>query len=585
MHARTDIRRYHPALPTVDEANASAILPFLSDHVPIVCQIPLGVKNQTITMLSWNVLEDDVFNGFSKPGAAGARWGESDQQREDRHLIIAQRLKLFLDHHDVDFITLQEIKAAKGSLFESIMTYLPKKYRPGMMFTVDNGIPKEGIANFHGCITLYNTETILKKPGLSTADLFNHEELHGCVTHFNHGETLKEIKLLNVHTPFSENPKAHETHIKHFLTEKNRDTLAIVVGDFNCTVAPTYSTRKNITTSVASTNFRYEPNDPIATRLPQSAYAIDGAFYSTSGSLTCHQAEIKHVNMDDWAPYQDTELQPFESDIHENEGQLREINQPRLAIMIDACYQSEKLCGALSLPEYEDALQQLDQTIVVRITKTLNNDTGIAIGNLSLEIIKQLNEKNHDNKLTFCRAVVNDLGHEPPMRYVSVSLADFSTLHSYLSTFYPTLNDACNEVLTKNRLDAFSKIYKALRDGQASLFKKNFLLFIESMADKTAEESIEANIKRNPHSRTAVAWKLADTYRTCCHDNNQELLKAIYLACFDRSAFSKSSLSGISLWKSSEVHNALNEKDITLEDRSHGSRSGKIATALGPQRK
>jgi hypothetical protein len=142
------------------------------------------------------------------------------------------------------------------------------------------------------------------------------------------------------------------------------------------------------------------------------------------------------------------------------------------------------------------------------------------------------------------------------------------------------------KVLTKTRLDAFTKIYTALRDGQTSLLKKNFLLTIGSMTDEAAKASIEANIHRNPNARTALAWKLAETHRTHCNDDNQALLKEIYKLCFEKSNFlSKSSLSGTSLWRSSKVNKTLEEKEITDKDRDHHSRSGKIAAALKPPKK
>lgn len=256
-------------------------------------------------------------------------------------------------------------------------------------------------------------------------------------------------------------------------------------------------------------------------------------------------------------------------------------------MMIDSFYRTEKLCGELSLDEYETALQETfnDKNIVVRITKTLNNDTGIAIGYLSKELITQLRESAHAGFI-FGMAANNDLGHEQPMRYVAVSLANFSVLHAYLSWRYLALDHMKYKTLTKNCLAAFTKIYTALRDGQQSLLKKNFLLSIESTTDEIAKDSIEANIKRNPNSRTAVAWRLAETHRTNCNDENQVLLKEIYKFCFEKStALSKSSLSGTSLWRSSKVNKALEEKDITPEDRDGHSRSGKIATALKPPKK
>ncbi|HEU5280808.1 MAG TPA: endonuclease/exonuclease/phosphatase family protein [Gammaproteobacteria bacterium] len=586
------MRRYHPALPTIAEAAekpetsgesflpAPPPAPFLSDHVPIYSAIPLEAgKNDRLFVLSWNVLEADFANGFSAPGRQGV-YGENDAAKKDRHQHMANRLSSVLIGGMTDIVALQEITLAKNGLLDEIMKYesTHENYKP--LTTRVNG--EQAIVNAGNCIILYNHKTIIPlEPAGGTQP--------GCVIDFIHVSTGKKVKLLNAHLPYSENPAANEAVVKTFLTSKQKHEVAVVVGDFNCTVAPIHTDRINITTSVASTDFRYEKHIPIKERLPQGAYAIDGAFYSTSNSFICRQAKIIHTvitNMKEDGVYSDTDLAPLTQETIANEAQLREINQPRLAMMVDPHYQTARLCGDMSLSEYEAALQSLlnDENIVVRITKNLNNDTGIALCYLSRDAITKLKDNNDSNLLTF--GFIPPMASEQPMRYAAVSLANFEALHRRLLTLFPALEEMQTKVLTKARLDAFTKIYTALRDGQTSLLKKNFLLTIGSMTDEAATASIEANIHRNPNSRTALAWKLAETHRTHCNDDNQALLKEIYKLCFEKSNFlSKSSLSGTSLWRSSKVNKTLEEKEITDNDRDNHSRSGKIAAALKTPKK
>lgn len=299
MQPRNEMRPYHPALPTIADTEKQAQAPaFLSDHIPTYYNIPLEAgKNDNIRVLSWNVLEKDWANGFSKPRSQGI-YGENEADRKLRHQAIANHLTHILVKagDNIDIIALQEIHVGSEGLglLDEIMQRLPKNYKP--VITRINDELK--VVDFNGCITFYNEESI--KPGESMeamGDLLYHQHLCGSIAYFNHLETGKRINLLNLHARFSQNPGTHEKRIIKFLELKDKDDVTVVVGDFNCTIAPVHTERTNITTSVASTDFRYEKHIPVDERLSQGAHAIDGAFYATSKSFTCRQAETRHVTM------------------------------------------------------------------------------------------------------------------------------------------------------------------------------------------------------------------------------------------------------------------------------------------------
>lgn len=572
------MRRYHPFLPTVAEAARTADnthTPYLSDHVPCYIEIPLSDNSdKTVRVATLNVMENDAANGFSEPGSIGARWGEDESEAAARYERIALALKNFLEKNTVDCIALQEIvDSVSPCLLSKIREIIPSQYQPAM--TTRNG--EEMVVDFQGCVTLYNTETMAPSERMKNAgNQLNEGNLGGCIGYFHHRETGIDVNLLNVHAGFSENPEGHETHITNFLTNKEKNSVAIVVGDFNCTVAPLDTNRRNITTSAATTNFRYS-GEPVESRLPQGGYAIDGAFFSSAGSHTCRQAEIQHICLDFGFPYSDAELLPLNDESVEHEGQRLEINEPRLAIMVDPVYQTERFCVGYTFPEYESILREsLNQKgIKMRIAKTLNNDTRIAICGLSKETRNYLIENNPSCQVKFCR------DSNPPLSYIAIKPEDFPRIHELLQERFD-MSEAINKIDTMGRLDAFKKIYTALRDGQKSIFKKKD--FLDS-ADEITVDIIEANIKRNPKSRTAAAWALAETYENDCYSDNQDLLKAIYTICFEKSnPLSKSSLSGTTLFRSSKVKKSLEGKEITPDDIDNHSRAGKIATALGPKR-
>jgi hypothetical protein len=227
--------------------------------------------------------------------------------------------------------------------------------------------------------------------------------------------------------------------------------------------------------------------------------------------------------------------------------------------------------------EFEDILIKLlnQNTIELRITKTLNNDTGIAICRLNHDTREYLKEINFPHQVASCR------DSKIPLSYIAIKPEDLPAFRIRIEEKIAK-DAAIKQADTMQRLNAFKKIYTALRDGQKSVFKKKD--FLDS-ADEMTVDIIEANIQRNPKSRTATAWALAETYKNDCYSDNQDLLKAIYTICFEKSnPLSKSSLSGTTLFRSSKVKESLKGKEITPDDIDNHSRAGKIATALGPKR-
>ncbi len=422
------LTRVQPDLPTPSEAKDNHYLLY-SDHIPIVTQVPItsAEGSEKVSIFSWNVMEGDSFNGFST--FPQTRYGETETQSQARFDRIAAAIATFTAAQSPTFIALSEIRGnAEGEdtpdLLNKIMKQLPRNY------LVARHADGSTVLDDKGCVIIYNSlQVALVEQDNHSIDTI----LQGCTATFRYTISGKKIKLGSVHAEFSVNPVKHENAVREFLEAEDDDTCRVVIGDFNCTVAPLSAGRENITTSAAPTAFRYD--HPLAESDPllQGAYAIDGAFYSSAGSRACKQATIKYISPEDGTAH-DTAGISFTHQIS-SVVQLEEFTTFRPQMTVDDSFSINKLPGQdYTIFEYEKYLQTKfqDETILVRPSVTQDNNKGVSVI-LNRQFRTQLREFNNER----------------------------FKFHGYNGTFYVTiaaenfaeLTNAIDNLTSKNKLE------------------------------------------------------------------------------------------------------------------------------------
>jgi len=145
----------------------------------------------------------------------------------------------------------------------------------------------------------------------------------------------------------------------------------------------------------------------------------------------------------------------------------------------------------------------------------------------------------------------------------------------------------------KEKIETFEKIYKALRDGQSSWIKTNYLSKItnEDRKDPYAlYHKIKKYAEQNPNSRAAKAWGLMQIHfdpNTASLTNHplsrKQLEDEIYKWSFAQSGwFKKSKATGMTLFSSTLVNQYLEDGILLKANVPENSRLGKIRKALEP---
>jgi hypothetical protein len=385
---------YHPDLPSIESAHTDYDQ-VRSDHVPILAEVPLRVdldgaassldaaETPSVKLVSWNVLENDSGNGYAALGEKD--YGETDAQRKDRHARIAANIRLFAEEHAPEFIVLQEINSTSQlPLLPEVLRELGDDYS---CLEFD----KQAV-DCYGCITLYNNKKVTPEVRADDIRGFEDTQLGGNVGLFQLIEHNNQIiKVSNVHVAFNKHPELHEKRIKAALECEDDIGVSVVLGDFNCSVAPLDTDARNITTSVAPSFFEGSH--------VQGAYAIDGCFYrhasvgADAGAETqrdCHQATINHLNPENGQVYlpgcSELAALDFSEETQVSDEyvarQQKEASELRMVMAVDASYSDRKLINnEFTIFDYQDKLRELydNDTLIVRPARDLSNRSGIGI--------------------------------------------------------------------------------------------------------------------------------------------------------------------------------------------------------------
>lgn len=392
MQITTEYQPYHPSLRSLQQAQ-NDYSQILSDHVPYLATIPLAENAELpeVKVVSWNVMHRDIVNGYGNPNATRIEeitFGETPEQTEARHNLIADALVKFIQINQPHFITLQEITA--DNIDRQLYDIIQKKFKESGL-TYQPVIVSDDIVQGGGNITLYDPtqfEPVIPEK-VKTAKKLRNFELNASKIQFKSLKDKEELKvtITNSHPLFNAHPKEHENRIKKVLSDNDENSLSIVVGDFNCSVAPLDTTKKqNITTSAAPAFFR---NGKL-----QGGDAIDGGFYAYKSKEIFHQATIQHLNPKTGQPYTPEELAALTDLL---ELQQAEVDRFRMVMCIDDSYNQNKLINdEYTIFEYQEHLrsQLNDVDILVRAARDLNNRSGIGIA-INEELYKKFELMNN----------------------------------------------------------------------------------------------------------------------------------------------------------------------------------------------
>lgn len=506
-------RRYHPDLPSLTEAQDD-YTSVTSDHVPFLATIPLPEnklgdfkEKKSIKIVSWNVLQEDTANGLAplnnpkgldKPDGS---YGETEEEKEARHDRIANSLGKFVHKNQPQFVTLQEISAdSKGKkLYEKIQAALGEKYQA----VIHNGDVIDG----HTCITFYDKTQFapIIAPKMKYVS-FKDDTFAGNKIDFQSlGGDKLTVKVMNTHADFNRHPEVRENHIKEFLeSATDSNTVPIVVGDFNCNIAPLDTQPQNITTSATVHTYR---NGKL-----QGAAAIDGCFYSSSdleGNRTCNQATTEHLNFESGLVYKSSDLPPIKLETLP-ELQRKEVADHRMVISVDKLYQNEKIInGEFTIFEYQQQLRSQfgNELILVRPARNLNNDDkiGLFLDKKLCQCIQLVNEE----KFQYRRDINTDELTKGEWNYIFVDRADTGLLvaatnkiatNARLITFAENIKALESKGVKKEIVDKYIDIFKALVNQPVNLSTAPYSTILEHFID-------DATVTAQNPNRSAEAIK------------------------------------------------------------------------------
>ncbi len=374
-------RKVHELLPSIREAENEPSKMY-SDHLPIRFQVNTG--NHQLVIISWNILDPFLFSGCHATAASY----KDNKQLEQRLRRIAQALKLFIDEHNPEIITLQEVVMREGAPdFKNILKeYLGDNWaivkgQQGLMTCYNKTnltIGKDNIAEDSANDTVnINEDSTAKKEGngdewvLIPADDTSNEDLDGLSSNDDEGSRHtfnfiyhgQKITIHNVHTRHQDFPDGTEYYY-HQLLQQSKNT--IVAGDTNSRIAPPYSpnlSKKNIVTNVIPPQFR-SPT--------KVADFTTGAFSKFGEGINYSQIPRDVLNYLTGKIYQEGEYDTSKLDV---------TSDYRPVICLDHHYFNDKIIGDQTIYNYQISLSKCfnDPGIMVRMASTSMNERAIVI--------------------------------------------------------------------------------------------------------------------------------------------------------------------------------------------------------------
>ncbi len=171
-------------------------------------------------------------------------------------------------------------------------------------------------------------------------------------------------------------------------------------------------------------------------------------------------------------------------------------------------------------------------------------------------------------KLTADEAIKKGNIHWKNVRYLSYQGKEFTpeAINEFLEGIKKSQSEITQKIVT------FKKIYQALRDGQSSLYKTNFLADKAHLSSAALMSQIEAYGRAHPDSRTQKAWALTNQYFDQGSENNLQtntaLISEIYEWGFAKSGvFKMSRVTGTTFFLSKSLNTEMNKHNGLTSDQ------------------
>jgi hypothetical protein len=396
---------YHPLFPSQHAVVSTGSTDLMySDHLPIMAKIPFptivemdnplrtlaaGADSKSvttqlpraITVVSWNILENDVFNGFAGPISIRPRRegliGEVETQEEHNRRMarLTASLELIIKINEPDFIALQEVIAL--TMKDSLDSFLHGWQTHTSKNSLELLKQYEILSTGSDSAILYRRDRFLAQAADTTlpqqiSTLWAPGERAVFRTPEGH-----IISFLSAHPGYASNPRSHEASIRSILGQHSRAHLSIIAGDFNVHTPPLpplpgdAHSERNLVTSLTPASFREHVH--------QGACAIDCVFYSYPNQTSaCHQSQICVLDPRSGAESPSVGFPAIPE--HESPSAIymrRELESYRAAVCIDHAYDTIPMFDGLCLGDLRTILET--ETKSLFYATTCMNKPGLSL--------------------------------------------------------------------------------------------------------------------------------------------------------------------------------------------------------------
>lgn len=287
-----DMQSYRPVLLTSAEARQN-YGKVTSAQLPCLITVPADEQYESIRILSWNIMEKDVFSGFAVADKQDILQ-ETPAAQTARYMRLSFALQDAINKNRPHFIALQGVTHRKDgfSLAQCICDNLGDDWAISEI----NGV-------MLGTVTLFN-KTLFKPEKKA----FYHYETKGHVAFFTSAKPVNSnsFMIFNVY-PDEQNPnelfkKIHEVIKLHKVHKR------IVVGDFNTHLPPVCTKKQNIITGTVCA-FDAQKNQF------QGATASVGALYGQVLDNTMHMclADLEYLDPKNGAILTEQQCAPLDT--------------------------------------------------------------------------------------------------------------------------------------------------------------------------------------------------------------------------------------------------------------------------------
>lgn len=569
MRTSSTTRRFHPLLPTVEEAMAGATL--YSDHLPIAATIPLrDALGQSLRIASWNVMmPTPASSGFCNVDDCPETFMETLRNPNDARSgrVLNAILKIMGNPNLAVFFLQETWEALEIELEQNIITC--------------SSLSSWGIIrSSDGMPLLYNSKylKILAPTTYTTVPVGIPEYVSRTKgIYCDVVDAIAPLFLVNIYWPHRESPlEAESVMIKLIdIAEQQTDKPQLIFGgDFNNRMV--WPDKSSLINNVVPPFFNPQHQQGADWTdwlgFMDHEYTVQPGQYMTSlnpetGAPFEEPLRLTQEQIEDLAPVQREEFLRVRPTFQPPDKKSKERGKPlslsEVEDEVDAYFPTKNLVDLLVAAKYvfRKATNAFGHTVACATVVTLK-DLSDDLSALHAAIRDQL------STLTYTQKKVSI--HQSDEH--TLDSCRFSTIIFHAVTIAPEQKTY--------QVHAFKKIYAALLIGQSNCFlKTNFLETLLDSGSDYFREAICQRYRQHPNGRTAKAWDLALKYAQTNFVHNLELFKEIYLYAFKQSGpLACSKITGITFFRSTALtHHSDRITEETMRAQEHlETRSGKI---------